>query len=44
MVEITLTPKKEAFSPTIPIEAEIISTDNFAVKSIDEIKKLQVWE
>lgn len=44
MVEITLTPKKDAFSSTIPLEAEIISTDNFAGKTIDEIKKLPVWK
>ncbi len=43
MTEITLTPKKDAFSSSIPIEAEIITTNNFAGKSIEEIKKLSVW-
>ncbi len=44
MVEITLTPKKDAFSSKIPLEAEIITTDNLAGKSIEEIKKLPVWK
>ncbi len=35
MAEITLTPKE---LPTIPLEAEI-SPDNFAGKSIEDIKK-----
>lgn len=43
MVEITLTPKNDAFPSPIPIEAEIISTNNFAGKNIDEIEKLSVW-
>ncbi|MHA1377071.1 MAG: formylmethanofuran dehydrogenase subunit C [Candidatus Helarchaeota archaeon] len=43
MAEIKLTPKKDALSSPIPIEAEIITTNNFTGKSIDEIKKLPVW-
>ncbi|TFF86609.1 MAG: formylmethanofuran dehydrogenase subunit C [Promethearchaeota archaeon] len=39
MAEIKLTPKK---LPQIPLEAENISCDAFAGKSIDEIKKLEV--
>ncbi|MHA1299127.1 MAG: formylmethanofuran dehydrogenase subunit C [Candidatus Helarchaeota archaeon] len=44
MAEITLTPKKDALSSAVPLEAEIITTNNFAGKSIDEIKKLPVWK
>jgi len=41
MGEITLRPK---VTFKVPIIAETIAPDNFAGKSIEEIKKLEVWE
>ncbi|MGC9780599.1 MAG: formylmethanofuran dehydrogenase subunit C [Candidatus Heimdallarchaeota archaeon] len=43
MTKITLTLRKTTKKPNIPIEAEIISPDNFAKKSIDEIRQLSIW-
>ncbi len=40
MKKIELTPLEQS---KIPVEAEVISPDNFAGKSIDEIKKIMVW-
>jgi len=40
MNEIILTPKEQ---PQVPIEASTIKPDDFATKTIDEIKDLEVW-
>lgn len=38
---IALTPKRQF---KVPVEAECITPDNFAEKSVDEIAKLPIWE
>jgi formylmethanofuran dehydrogenase subunit C len=38
---IVLTPKRQF---KVPVEAECITPDNFAEKSVDEIAKLPIWE
>ncbi|MHA1154647.1 MAG: formylmethanofuran dehydrogenase subunit C [Candidatus Heimdallarchaeota archaeon] len=43
MKQFTLTQKKPVINPNIPIEADVISPDIFAKKSIEEIKKLIIW-
>lgn len=40
-MDIILTPTKK---PDISIEADVISPDYFAGKTIDEIKSLEVWQ
>lgn len=40
MSEITLTPKEQ---PQVPLEAQNITPDSFAGKSIDEIKATEIW-
>jgi len=40
MSEVILTPKEQ---PQVPIEASTIKPDDFATKTIDEIKDLEVW-
>lgn len=40
MSEIILTPKEQ---PQVPLEANTIKPDDFAGKSIDEIKDLEIW-
>ncbi len=41
MEKITLTPNSEKY---LVLEAEVITPDAFAGKTIEEIKALQVWE
>ncbi|MHA1594945.1 MAG: formylmethanofuran dehydrogenase subunit C [Candidatus Baldrarchaeia archaeon] len=41
MGEIILRPKS---LPKVPLEADVISPDVFAGKSLDEIKKLEIWK
>jgi len=43
MANINLTLKKSATKSNIPIEAEIISPDNFIDKDLMEISRLSVW-
>lgn len=43
MKQIILTQKQPVINPNIPIEADVISPDIFAKKSIEEIKKLIIW-
>ena len=43
MSKITLTLKKTIKKPNIPIEAEIISPDNFFEKNLEEIQQLSIW-
>ena len=40
-MQITLTPKRQF---KVPTEAECITPDNFAEKSVDGIEKLPIWE
>lgn len=40
MSEIILTPKEQ---PEVPLEADSITPDSFAGKSIDEIKAIKIW-
>ncbi|MGL4669314.1 MAG: tungsten-dependent formylmethanofuran dehydrogenase subunit FwdC [Methanobacteriaceae archaeon] len=40
MSEVILTPKEQ---PQVPLEASTIKPDDFAGKTIDEIKKLDLW-
>ena len=40
MAEIILTPKVQ---PQVPIEADSVTPDAFAGKSIDEIKNIELW-
>ena len=43
MAIINLTLKKSALKSNIPIEAEIISPDNFFEKDLSEISQLSIW-
>jgi formylmethanofuran dehydrogenase subunit C len=43
MAQIHLVLKQPVIKPKLPVEAEIISPDNFSKKSIDEIQELLVW-
>ena len=40
MSEIILTPKEQ---PLVPLEANNVTPDMFAGKSLDEIKNLGIW-
>ena len=43
MTTVNLTLKKSATKSNIPIEAEIISPDNFFDKDLTEISQLSIW-
>ncbi|NHJ48484.1 MAG: formylmethanofuran dehydrogenase subunit C [Asgard group archaeon] len=43
MAQITLSQKKPIKKPHLPIEAEVITPDNFSNKTIEEISELILW-
>jgi formylmethanofuran dehydrogenase subunit C len=43
LAKYTLTLKKSYIKPHIPVEAEVITPDNFAGKSIEEISQQIIW-